>query len=82
MTDFLRRFGELKGDEYVFSAARQGTIVALLCAGTMVGCLGSGWICDNIGRKFTISAAAFFYIIGVIIEVTSSTIWVQFAMGR
>jgi SP family sugar:H+ symporter-like MFS transporter len=78
MSDFLERFGE----DGQFSAARQGTIVSLLCAGTLVGCLASGWFCDNIGRRYTISAAAFFYIIGVIIEITSSTVWVQFAMGR
>lgn len=78
MSDFLKRFGQ-NGE---FSSVRQGTIVALLCAGTLVGCLGSGWICDKIGRRYTVSASAFFYIIGVIIEITSSTVWVQFAMGR
>lgn len=78
MSDFLERFGE-NGE---FSAVRQGTIVALLCAGTLVGCLASGVICDKIGRRYTISASAFFYIIGVIIEITSDTEWVQFAMGR
>jgi SP family sugar:H+ symporter-like MFS transporter len=78
MSDFLDRFGE----NGLFSAIRQGTIVALLCAGTLVGCLGSGWMCDKIGRRYSISASAFFYIIGVIIEITSSTVWVQFAMGR
>lgn len=30
----------------------------------------------------TISMSAFFYIIGVIIEITSKRVWVQFAMGR
>ena len=78
MTDFLDRFGE-NGE---FSAVRQGTIVGLLSAGTLVGCLLSGWICDKIGRRYTISASAFFYIIGVIIEITSDKVWVQFAMGR
>jgi SP family sugar:H+ symporter-like MFS transporter len=78
MSNFLDRFGE-NGQ---FTPVRQGTIVALLCAGTLVGCLVSGWICDRIGRRYTISFSAFFYIIGVIIEITSSTYWVQFAMGR
>jgi MFS family permease len=78
MSDFLERFGE----NGKFSAFRQGTIVALLCAGTLVGCLSSGWVCDKIGRRYTISASAFFYIIGVVIEITSSRGWVQFAMGR
>ena len=78
MSDFLDRFGE----DGHFTAVRQGTIVSMLCAGTLIGCLASGWICDKIGRRYTISAAAFFYIVGVIIEITSTTQWVQFAMGR
>jgi SP family sugar:H+ symporter-like MFS transporter len=36
---------------------------------------------DAFGRRLTISGSAFFYIIGVLIEITSR-IWVQFAMGR
>lgn len=78
MSDFIDRFG-VNGE---FTAVRSGTIVALLCAGTLIGCLASGWICDRIGRRFTISAAAYFYIIGVVIEITSGTEWVQIAMGR
>ncbi|KAH6662767.1 hypothetical protein B0J14DRAFT_553651 [Halenospora varia] len=78
MSDFLDRFGQ----DGAFTPVRQGTIVALLCAGTLVGCLASGVICDKIGRKWTISSSAFFYIIGVVIEITSERQWVQFAMGR
>ncbi len=78
MNDFLTRFGE----DGEFSAARQGTIVGMLCIGTLIGCLLSGWICDRIGRRYTISSSSFFYIIGVVIEITSSTKWVQFALGR
>jgi len=77
-SDFIARFGE----DGKFSAARQGTIVGLLAIGALFGCLSSGWIADKAGRRYTISASAFFYIIGVIIEVTSTTNWVQFAMGR
>jgi SP family sugar:H+ symporter-like MFS transporter len=79
MTDFIDRFA---GSDGVFSAARQGTIVGLLCIGTLIGCLASGWICDRIGRRYTISSSAFFYIIGVVIEITSDRQWVQFAIGR
>ncbi|KAK3064707.1 hypothetical protein LTS18_004708 [Coniosporium uncinatum] len=78
MSDFLERFGE-NGH---FSAIRQGTIVGLLAIGTLIGCLCSAPLADTFGRRLTISGSAFFYIIGVIIEVTSSTVWVQFAMGR
>lgn len=78
MSDFLDRFGE----NGAFSAVRQGTIVGLLSAGTLIGCLVSAPLADTIGRRYTISSSAFFYIIGVIIEITSSRVWVQFAMGR
>ncbi|KAE8447186.1 hypothetical protein EG329_011017 [Mollisiaceae sp. DMI_Dod_QoI] len=78
MSDFLDRFGE----NHKFSAARQGTIVGMLCIGTLLGCLFSGWLADRIGRKWTICSSALFYIIGVIIEITSDKVWVQFAMGR
>jgi SP family sugar:H+ symporter-like MFS transporter len=78
MSDFIARFGK----DGKFSAARAGTIVGLLCIGTLVGCLISGWMCDKIGRRYMISSSAFFYIIGVAIEVTSTYHWVQFAMGR
>ncbi|KUJ06374.1 hexose transporter HXT13 [Mollisia scopiformis] len=78
MSDFLDRFGQ----NGKFSAARQGTIVGLLCIGTLFGCLFSGWLADKIGRKKTICFSAFFYIIGVVIEITSQRQWVQFAMGR
>lgn len=83
MSDFLERFGELdENNQYVFSAVRSGTIVGLLSAGTLVGCLGSPLLADGLGRRYTISISAFFYIVGVIIEITSDTQWVQFAMGR
>jgi len=78
MSDFLSRFG----DNGVFSAARQGTIVGLLCIGTLAGCLAAAWICDKLGRKYTICVAAFSYIVGVVIEISSNKHWGQFAGGR
>lgn len=78
MSDFLNRFGE----NGKFTPVRSGTIVAMLSAGTLIGCLGSPLIADTIGRKRSISASSFFYIIGVVIEITSSKSWIQFAMGR
>jgi SP family sugar:H+ symporter-like MFS transporter len=48
----------------------------------LFGCLCSAPLADTYGRRLTISGSAFFYIIGVIIEITSQRVWVQFAMGR
>ncbi|KAL5117030.1 hexose transporter hxt5 [Pleosporales sp. CAS-2024a] len=78
MPDFIDRFGH-KGE---FSNVRQGTIVGLLAIGTLFGCLCSAPLADSFGRRLTISGSAFFYIIGVMIEITSKRVWAQFAMGR
>lgn len=78
MEDYKARFG----DNGKFSAVRSGTIVGLLAIGTLLGCLGSAPLADTFGRRLTICMSAFFYIIGVIIEITSETVWAQFAMGR
>ncbi|KAF1943860.1 general substrate transporter [Clathrospora elynae] len=78
MSDFQNRFGE----NGKFSAVRSGAIVGLLAVGTLFGCLCSAPLADTYGRRLTISGSAFFYIIGVIIEITSEDVWVQFAMGR
>lgn len=83
MDDFARRFGQLQADgSYTFSAARQGTIVGLLCIGCLFGSLIAGKIADSLGRRLAISASAFFCCIGTIIEISSSTAWYQFAIGR
>jgi SP family sugar:H+ symporter-like MFS transporter len=43
--------------------------------------LGSAPLADTFGRRLTISGSAFWYIVGVIIEITSGRVWVQFAMA-
>lgn len=83
MNDFARRFGEQNADgSFEFSAARQGSIVGFLSIGCLIGALLSGKVADTIGRRLAISASAFFSCIGIIIEISSSDHWVQFAMGR
>lgn len=83
MDDFLERFGELGSDgQRFFSPARQGTIVGLLPVGCLFGCLIAGKLCDVIGRRLTISSAALFSCVGIIIQISSSTSWAQFAVGR
>jgi len=84
MQDFGSRFGEYNSATglYDFSAARQGAIVALLPAGALFGSLIAGNIADSLGRRMAISASALFCCVGNIIEISSSTTWVQFAVGR
>ncbi|KAM7206216.1 putative hexose transporter [Rhypophila sp. PSN 637] len=78
MEDYARRFG----DNYQFSAARQGAIVGLLPAGCLFGSLIAGKIADSLGRRLSICFSALFSCIGTIIEVSSNTVWAQFAVGR
>ncbi|KKA30295.1 hypothetical protein TD95_003864, partial [Thielaviopsis punctulata] len=84
MKDYAHRFGQYNphNGEYEFSAARQGTIVGLLCIGALLGSLVAGKIADSLGRRLCISASAFSCCVGTIIEISSSTHWVQFAIGR
>ncbi|KAH6888455.1 general substrate transporter [Thelonectria olida] len=83
MNDFAKRFGEEQSDgSFTFSAARQGTIVGLLCVGCLIGSLISGKMSDVVGRRLTISASALFTCVGTIIEISSTTQWAQFAVGR
>lgn len=83
MDDYARRFGSRQADgSYTFSAARQGTIVGLLSIGCMFGALIAGRMADTFGRRLSISASAFFTCVGTAIEISSSTSWPQFALGR
>ncbi|POR33135.1 Low-affinity glucose transporter HXT1 [Tolypocladium paradoxum] len=83
MEDYARRFGSRQSDgSYTFSAARQGTIVGLLSVGSLFGALIAGKMADTIGRRLSISASAFFTCVGTAIEISSSTHWAQFAVGR
>lgn len=86
MDDFAQRFGDktqLDGSyTYTFSAARQGTIVGMVSIGALLGSLIAGKMSDLIGRRMSISAAAFFTCAGTLIEISSSNHWAQFAIGR
>ncbi|KAH7324778.1 general substrate transporter [Stachybotrys elegans] len=83
MDDYLRRFGSQSSDgEYYFSAARQGTIVGLMSIGALFGALVAGKMADTFGRRLSISISAFFACVGTVIEISSSTSWIQLAIGR
>ncbi|KAK0673477.1 putative hexose transporter [Cercophora samala] len=84
MEDYGRRFGQFNAltGTYDFSAPRQGAIVGLLPAGCLFGSLIAGRIADSLGRRMAISVTAVFCCVGNIIEISSSSSWAQFAVGR
>jgi SP family sugar:H+ symporter-like MFS transporter len=89
MPDYQRRFGVHNGNGsanhqtgYIFNATRQGTIVSMLCAGALIGSLAVGRLADTLGRRKAVSASAFFCCVGMVIEISSTVYWAQFAVGR
>ncbi|KAK7418467.1 hypothetical protein QQX98_003959 [Neonectria punicea] len=64
---FRKDFGSAFGDDYVLPAKWQSAYSGAPVASAVVGSLGSGWIADKIGRKFT-------YIIGYIIIFAAITV--------
>lgn len=82
MDDFKQRFGDCSSGTCEFSAVRQGTIVGLFSIGTLFGCLVASQLADRVGRRYAICASAFWCCIGYVIQITSTSVWAQFAMGR
>ncbi|KAK4575134.1 hexose transporter hxt5 [Recurvomyces mirabilis] len=78
MDDFKNRFGE----NGAFSNVRSGTIVGLLSIGTLIGAIGSAPIADKFGRKICIITWNIVFIIGVIIQISTTRHWYQVAIGR
>ncbi|MCJ1311738.1 hexose transporter hxt1 [Agyrium rufum] len=79
MKDFLERFGN---SDSSFSNAREGTIVALLSIGTLVGALLSAVVADALGRKLSMTVWCGVFCVGVIIQISAETVWQQVAVGR
>lgn len=78
MPDFQARFGE----NGTFSDLRSGLIVGLLSIGTLCGALIGAPVADAIGRRPSISLASAVVAVGFLIQIASSTSWIQFMIGR
>ncbi|OAX39836.1 general substrate transporter [Rhizopogon vinicolor AM-OR11-026] len=86
MDDFLLRFATCStpGDAATctFSTVREGLIVSLLSIGTLVGALLGAPVADFLGRRHAISVECLVFTIGVIVQICSSHVWQQLAVGR
>ncbi|KAA8917508.1 hypothetical protein TRICI_000374 [Trichomonascus ciferrii] len=83
MPNFLEHFGQVNEDnEYYFSKVRSGLIVSMFSIGAVIGCLTSGKVADNYGRKVAIMTCAAIYIVGNLIQICSFDAWYQVMIGR
>ncbi|SLM39237.1 mfs monosaccharide [Lasallia pustulata] len=79
MSDFLRRFSK---DGKKFSNVRSGLIVGLLSIGTLAGALIMAPVADRIGRRYSVTLWSLVFMVGVVIQIASTTVWQQIAVGR
>jgi sugar porter (SP) family MFS transporter len=86
MDDFLLRFAKCgtPGDISTcsFSVVREGLIVSLLSIGTLFGALFGAPTADFLGRRYAMASECMVFIVGVVIQLSSSHVWQQFAVGR
>ncbi|KAK7047610.1 hypothetical protein VNI00_006378 [Paramarasmius palmivorus] len=86
MDDFKRRFAicESPGiaDTCTFPTVRSGLLVSMLSIGTLVGSLIGAPTADYFGRKRAMQMECAFFLIGSITQITSMSVWQQYAVGR
>ncbi|KAG6844267.1 hypothetical protein H0H87_008303 [Tephrocybe sp. NHM501043] len=86
MDDFLLRFATCgtPGNVFTceFTTVRAGLIVSLLSIGTLVGALCGAPIADYLGRRYAMVTECIIFAVGVIIQISATTSWQQFAVGR
>ncbi|KAI5920845.1 general substrate transporter [Camillea tinctor] len=69
-------------DEFVLPSATQSLFTSILSCGTFFGALVGGDIADFIGRRPTIIMGCFVFIIGCIMQISSTNQEVLFVFGR
>ncbi|RAO70058.1 uncharacterized protein BHQ10_006070 [Talaromyces amestolkiae] len=82
MSDFQMRFAQHSDSGYYFSNVRSGLIVGLMSIGTMIGALAASPLADRFGRKMSITFWCIIHMVGIIVQIATTTHWYQVAIGR
>lgn len=83
MSDFKQRFGQRNSSgEYYLSDVRTGLLVSIFNVGCAVGGIFLSKIGDVKGRRIGIMTSAVIYIVGIVIQISSSSKWYQYFIGR
>ncbi|GBB98966.1 hypothetical protein RclHR1_03380008 [Rhizophagus clarus] len=68
-------------EEFPSGPAKEGSIVSSLLAGCFFGALAAGYLSDKIGRKYSVLVGSAVFIVGGILQATTST-FIQMYVGR
>ncbi|QPG75217.1 hypothetical protein FOA43_002567 [Brettanomyces nanus] len=84
MPDFLERFADWKTStqSYAFSVVKTGLIVSIFTLAAAPGGLTLGKLGDKFGRKKGLFVTLVFYMVGVVVQISSNSSWIQFFFGR
>ncbi|OKL57309.1 hypothetical protein UA08_07493 [Talaromyces atroroseus] len=82
MDNFMELFAQHDASGYYFSNVRSGLIVGLMSIGTMIGALCASPIADRFGRKISITFWCIIHIVGIIVQISTTSKWYQVAVGR
>ncbi|TFK38512.1 general substrate transporter [Crucibulum laeve] len=86
MEDFKLRFATCSNpvdhNSCEFSTVRAGLIVSLLSIGTLFGALIGALVADKLGRRRAMVCECCLFVVGVIIQLATFTVWQQVAVGR
>ncbi|CCH41272.1 High-affinity hexose transporter HXT6 [Wickerhamomyces ciferrii] len=82
-TDFIRRFGQMNSEgDYFLSKVRVGLIVSIFNIGCAFGGILLAPLGDRLGRRIGLMVVMVVYIVGILIQITSTTKWFQYFIGR
>ncbi|KAK6458026.1 sugar transporter 1 [Scheffersomyces xylosifermentans] len=83
MTDFLERFGQVHEDgTYYLSNVRVGLLVSIFNIGCAVGGIFLCKVGDMYGRRVGLMFSMLIYVVGIIVQISSSHKWYQICIGR